>query len=155
MTDRVGIDLTANDATYQFTPGTTYTVRTPTGPDKVYKYVQYSDAAVAGIAGDCVYYVKPAASVTGTVVTMDFSDSDAVGAGVLQAIITHEYYGWIQIRGVATLTTALKAGADGNALTAVGVTTDGTLDVSALVTDSICAYAIDADVKIVLCAFPY
>jgi hypothetical protein len=47
----------------------------------------------------------------------------------------------------------LTAGADGNALTPVG-STDGTLDVSAAVTDAICAYAVDASAKIVLCNFP-
>jgi hypothetical protein len=72
---------------------------------------------------------------------------------VLQAVLADGEYGWIQIKGRATLTTALTAGADGNALTAVGAT-DGTLDVSAAVTDAICAYAVDASAKIVLCDFP-
>ena len=58
-----------------------------------------------------------------------------------------------QTKGVATLTTALTAGADGNALTAVGAG-DGTLDVSALVTDFICAVAIDASAKIVMLTCP-
>ena len=53
----------------------------------------------------------------------------------------------------AALTTALTAGADGNALTAVGAT-DGTIDVSALVTDFICAVAIDASAKIVFLTCP-
>ena len=59
----------------------------------------------------------------------------------------------MQVTGPATLTTALTAGADGNALTPVG-STDGTLDVSALVTDHICAIAVDASAKIVMCCFP-
>jgi hypothetical protein len=63
-------------------------------------------------------------------------------------------YCWIQIKGPATLNTALTAGADGNALTAVG-SSDGALDVSALVTDSVVAYAVDASAKIVLCDFPW
>jgi len=73
--------------------------------------------------------------------------------GVFQAVIADGGYGWIQIRGQATLTTALSAGADGNALTAIG-TTDGTLDVSALVTDFICAVAIDASAKTVFLTCP-
>jgi hypothetical protein len=77
-----------------------------------------------------------------------------VGAGVLQAVIATGEYGWVQTKGPATLTTALTAGADGNALTAVGAT-DGTLDVSALVTDAVVAYAIDASAKIVMCDFPW
>jgi hypothetical protein len=88
-----------------------------------------------------------------TKVTSDLSDSAGVGAGVLQAVIADEGYGWIQISGVATLTPALTAGADGNALTPVGAT-DGTLDVSALVTDHICAIAVDASAKIVLLTCP-
>jgi hypothetical protein len=58
-------------------------------------------------------------------------------------------YCWIQVQGPATLTTALTAGADGNALTPVGAT-DGTLDVSNAVTDHVCAIAVDASAKKVL-----
>jgi hypothetical protein len=73
---------------------------------------------------------------------------------VFQSVPADGEYCWLQIKGPATLTTALTAGADGDALTAIG-TTDGTLDVSALVTDAIVAYAIDASAKIVMCDFPY
>lgn len=124
---------------------------------KQYKYVQYETAAgaVAAVAGNvCYYYAASGASAGDTTkVTSDLSDSAGVGAGVLQAVITDGAYGWIQTKGPATLTTALTAGADGNALTPVG-STDGTLDVSALVTDHICAIAIDASAKIVMCCFP-
>lgn len=124
---------------------------------KKYKYVQYETAAgaVAAVANNVCYYYAAGGVSAGstTVVTSDLSDSAGLGAGVLQAVIPDGSYGWIQISGVATLTTALTAGADGNALTPVG-STDGTLDVSALVTDAICAYAVDASAKIVLCDFP-
>lgn len=124
---------------------------------KKYKYVQYDTAAgpVAAVAGNVAYYYAPGGVSAGsfTKVTSDLSDSAGLGAGVLQAVIPDEGYGWIQVKGPATLTTALTAGADGNALTVVGAT-DGTLDVSALVTDSICAYAVDASAKIVMCDFP-
>lgn len=124
---------------------------------KKYKYVQYETGAgaVAAVVGNvCYYYAAGGVSAgSSTVVTSDLSDSAGLGAGVLQAVLADGEYGWIQISGVATLTTALTAGADGNALTPVG-STDGTLDVSALVTDSICAYAVDASAKIVLCDFP-
>jgi hypothetical protein len=76
-----------------------------------------------------------------------------VGAGVLLSAPGDGEYCWIQTRGPATLTTALTAGADGNALTPVG-STDGTLDVSAAVTDHICAIAIDASAKIVMVTCP-
>jgi hypothetical protein len=124
---------------------------------KVYKYVQYDTAAgaVAAVAGNVAYYYAPGGVSAGstTKVTSDLSDSAGLGAGVLQAVIADEGYGWIQVRGTATITPALTAGADGNALTAVGAT-DGTLDVSALVTDAIVAYAVDASAKIIMCDFP-
>jgi len=126
---------------------------------EVYKWVKYNSGAgaVAAVAGNVVYYYGAGgvgtAGYTDSVVTMDLTDA-VVGAGVLQAIIANGSYGWIQIRGVATLTTALTAGADGNALTHVG-STDGTLDVSALVTDPIVAFAFDASAKIIICNFPF
>ena len=124
---------------------------------KQYKYVQFNNGAgnVASVAGNFAYYYAVSGASAGqtTIVTMDVTDSGGVGAGVFQAVIADGGYGWIQTKGPATLTTALTAGADGNALTAVG-TTDGTLDVSALVTDFICAVAIDASAKIVMLTCP-
>ena len=124
---------------------------------KKYKYVQFNNGAgnVASVAGNFAYYYAVSGASAGQtdIVTMDLSDSAGVGAGVFQAVIEDSGYGWIQTRGPATLTTALTAGADGNALTAVG-STDGTLDVSAAVTDFICAVAIDASAKIVMLTCP-
>lgn len=155
MSNPIGIDLTAIDTTAEFRLGSVFTHETSAGTKK-YKYVQYdaATAATAGVAGEAVYYVKPATSVTGTVVTSDVSDSDGVGAGILQSSLTDNAYGWIQVQGIATMSIALAAGADGNALTAVGAA-DGNLDVSAAVTDSICATAIDASAKIIMCHFPH
>lgn len=128
-----------------------------TSDGKRYKYVQYDTAAgaVAAVASNFAYYYAPGGVSAGSVtkVTSDLSDSAGVGAGVLQAVIADEGYGWIQTWGNATLTTALTAGADGNALTPVG-STDGTIDVSALVTDHICAIAVDASAKIVFVTCP-
>ncbi len=125
---------------------------------KVYKFVQYDTGAgpVAAVSGNVCYYYAPGGVSAGstTVVTSDLSDSANVGAGVLQSAPTDGQYCWIQIKGPATLNTALTAGADGNALTPVGAT-DGTLDVSALVTDSVCAYATGPSAKIVMCDFPW
>lgn len=125
---------------------------------KIYKFVQYDTGAgpVAAVAGNVCYYYAPGGVSAGatTVVTSDLSDSAGLGAGVLMSAPADNEYCWIQIKGPATLTTALTAGADGNALTAVGAT-DGTLDVSALVTDSIVAYAVAASAKIVMCDFPW
>lgn len=129
------------------------------GPDgKVFKFVQYDTGAgpVAAVVGNVCYYYAPSGASAGAtnVVTSDLSDSAGLGAGVLQSAPADGEYCWIQIRGDATITPALTAGADGNALTAVGAT-DGTLDVSALVTDSIVAYAVDASAKIIKCNFPW
>ncbi len=125
---------------------------------KVYKFVQYDTGAgpVTAVIGNVCYYYAPSGASAGAtnVVTSDLSDSAGLGAGVLQSAPTDGQYCWIQIRGDATITPALTAGADGNALTAVGAT-DGTLDVSALVTDSIVAYAVDASAKIIKCNFPW
>lgn len=125
---------------------------------KIYKYLQYLEGAAAtdGVAGEVAYYYAPSGASAGstTTCTSDLSDSAGVGAGVLQAAMSNQEYGWLQIKGPATLSIALTAGADGNALTAVGAG-DGTLDVSALVTDHVCAYAIDASARIIMCDFPF
>lgn len=124
---------------------------------KVYRFVQYNGGAgsVAAVAGNFTYYYAPSGTSAGatTVVTSDLSDSASVGAGMLMSAPASGEYCWIQTSGSATLTTALTAGADGNALTPVGAT-DGTLDVSALVTDHICAVAVDASAKIVFITCP-
>jgi site-specific recombinase len=124
---------------------------------KEYRFVKYNTAAgvIAAVANNFCYYYAAGGVSAGAVteVTSDLSDSAGVGAGMLMAVIANGSYGWIQTRGSATLTTALTAGADGNALTPVG-STDGTLDVSALVTDHICAIAVDASAKIVFITCP-
>lgn len=152
----IGIDVTTVSSTPLFTPGTVAANITSAGMKK-YKYVKYNSGAgtVAAVAGNIAYYYAPSGASAGatTEVTSDLSDSANLGAGVLQAVITSGSYGWVQITGPATITPALTAGADGNALTAAGAT-DGTLDVSAAVTDAIVAYAVDASAKIILCAFP-
>jgi hypothetical protein len=149
-----GMKLDANDAAPQFKLGAVG----QSFDGKLYKYLQYKAGAgpVAAVAGNVAYYYAPGGTSAGSVTqaTSDLSDSATVGAGVLQAALTADYYGWFQIKGPATLTTALTAGADGNAMTPAG-STDGTLDVSAAVTDAICAYAIDASAKIVMCDFPF
>lgn len=125
---------------------------------KWYKFVKYNTGAgpVAAVIGNVCYYYAPGGVSAGVTaeVTSDLSDSANLGAGVLTSAPANGEYCWIQIKGPATLNTALTAGADGNALTAAGAT-DGTLDVSAAVTDAIVAYAVDASAKIVLCDFPF
>lgn len=124
------------------------------GAGKVYKFVKYDTGAgsVAAVSGQVAYYYL-AGGYVDNVVTSDLSDSVNIGAGVLQSAPGDGEYCWIQIEGPATLALALTAGADGNALTPVG-STDGTLDVSALVTDHVCAIADDISAKEIVCCFP-
>lgn len=129
------------------------------GPNgKVYKFIQYKEgaAATAGVAGEVAFYYAPSGTSAGsfTAVTSDLSDSAGLGAGVLQVAMSDDEYGWIQTRGPATLSIALAAGADGDPLTPTGAA-DGTLDVTATLTDAICAFALDADVPIIMCEFPW
>jgi len=150
----IGIDPTQVDTEAKFKLGTIAGDIGTTGPQKTYRYVQYdaATAAVAGVAGEVAYFLGAGGSQD-NVVTSDLSDSVNIGAGVLQAALADGEYGWVQVTGPATLTIALTAGADGNALTPVGAT-DGTLDVSALVTDHICAIADDISAKEIICCFP-
>lgn len=152
----IGADLTATfsaDALEEgkgFGLGDNYTDST----GRVYKFVRYDPAetVVAAVAGNFAYYIAETGAETFTV-TSDLSDSGNVGAGMLMGTPAAGEYCWVQVQGPATLTPALTAGADGNALTPVGAT-DGTLDVSALVTDHICAIAVDASAKKVIITCP-
>ncbi len=149
----IGMDLDVIDTTALFELGGIGQI----SDGKLYKYIKYEQgaAAVAGVAGEVTYYATVAVGdATGTIVTSDLSDSDAVGAGVLQAALTDGTFGWVQVAGLATLTIALTAGVDGDALTPTGAG-DGTLDVNiatAANTD-ICARAMDASANIIMCDF--
>lgn len=150
MTIQTGVLVTRVDAEAQFTLGEIY----EGANGKTYKYITYSEEAAAtdGVAGEVAYYVA-AAGYANNDVTSDVSASDNVGAGVLQAVMSDNEFGWVQIEGPATLTIALTAGGDGAKLTAVGAG-DGTLDVSATLTDVIVATAGDISAKEILCHFP-
>ena len=152
MAINVGADLSATySALGENTPALGDIYEDVTG--KRYRFVLFNNGAgdVAAAVGNFAYVYAPSGASAGatTTVTSDLSDSANVGAGVFQAVAADGEYCWLQISGYATLTTALTAGADGNALTPVG-SSDGTLDVSALVTDHICAIAVDHSAKIVL-----
>lgn len=145
-----GVILDTVDTTAKFTLGTLYQDEL----NNVYKYVKYNAGAgtVAAVAGNvCYYYTLD--GYKNNEVTSDLSDSVEIGAGVLQSVLATGEYGWIQVRGAATLTPALTAGADGDPLTPTGAT-DGTLDVTAAVTDHICAFAGDISDKEIICNFP-
>ena len=122
----LGIDVTAQSTTPEFIPGQLGVVTGSTGT-KIYKYLKYDDASagVSGVLGEVAYYHTLDGYKLHTC-TSDLSDSIEIGAGVIQATIATETYGWFQIKGAATLSIALTAGADGDPLTPTGAG-DGTL----------------------------
>lgn len=123
---------------------------------KVYKFVQYKEgaAAVDGVASEVAYYYTLDGYKLNQV-TSDLSDSIEIGAGVLQANVSDNEYCWVQIKGAATLSIALTAGADGDLLTPTGAN-DGSLDVSAVaLSDHICAIAGDISDQEIICDFPW
>ena len=148
----LGIDVSAQSTTPEFIPGQLGVVTDSNGT-KIYKYLKYDDgtAAVDGVAGEVAYYYT-LDGYKNHVCTSDLSDSVEIGAGVIQANIATETYGWFQIKGAATLTIALTAGADGDPLTPTG-SADGTLDVSSAATDNVCAIAGDISDKEIICDF--
>ncbi len=149
---QVGIDETAVHTSAEFLLGQ---LGTSDGTNKIYKYVLYDtgSGSVAAASGNvCYYYTLD--GYKNNQVTSDLSDSVEIGAGVLQSAPGDGEYCWVQIKGPATLTTALTAGADGDPLTPTG-SSDGTLDVSAGVTDNVCAIAGDISDKEVACDFPW
>lgn len=123
---------------------------------KIYKYLQYKEgtAAVDGVAGEVAYYYTLDGYKLNQA-TSDLSDSIEIGAGVLQANMSDDQYGWFQIKGAATLSIGLTAGTDGDLLTPTGAG-DGTLDVSATaLSDHICAIAGDHSDNEIICDFPF
>jgi len=149
----LGIDPTAVSDTAEFRLGQHGAVID--SPTKLYKYIQYDTGSVgtAAVAGEASYYYT-LDGYKNNVVTSDLSDSVEIGAGILQAVMTDLQFGWIQIKGAATMTIALTAGADGDPLTATGAA-DGTLDVSSAATDINVAIAGDISDKEIICDFPF
>ena len=155
----MGIDVTVVDASQVFEPGTHYEDQV----GKVYKYVLYDDgtANLDLAAGDVVYYVDVSGYGASTV-TADVSDSTGaeIGAGVATTAVTADAsYMWIQIKGAATLAVALGGTAgDGNPLTATAaadkaLTKAAEADTAATYVH-VCAVAVDASAKEIICDFP-
>ena len=132
--------------------------------NKAYKFVLYAEGAGALdlAAGDVVYYVDDTGYGANTV-TADASDATGaeIGAGVATtAVTTTGDYFWIQIKGPATLAVALGGSAgDGDPLTAVGAAdkalTKAAEADSAATYKHVCAVAVDASAKEIICDFPF
>lgn len=147
----IGVDFTKTGTALDYALGTL----AKDDDGNIYKYVQYKAGAgtVAAVAGNVAYYYTLDGYKLNQV-TSDLSDSIELGAGVLVAAASADDYCWVQIKGAATVTTALTAGSDGDPLTPTGAT-DGTLDVTTAVTDHVCAYAGDISDKEIICDFPF
>ena len=126
----------------------------------IYKYIVYNDGAgsVDGeLGGVTFYYAVGGVNTEGyndNEVTSDETDG-VIGAGVSMSLLLDGQFGWIQIRGFATLTTTPTGSpADGDALTAVG-TSDHTLDACETVDDAQVAIVFDAGADTIICNFPF
>lgn len=124
---------------------------------KKYKCVQFDDgtANLGLLVNHVVYYLNYGTHT----VTRDQSDTVGCGAGIVMCSVLNAGNNgtrfWIQIKGIATLAVNVTAGAVSNALTHVGAG-DGTLDVSAAVTDPVVATLIDttSGSQKIICDFP-
>ena len=129
---------------------------------KWYKYVEIKNtsATVAGAAGDPVAYFA-ATGYDDNRVVIDLSDADTqpIGAGILQGTVTGtsgtSYYGWIQIRGVAMVLTAVTSGVVGSGCMMATASNDKTMLVATGVISPMATLltATAANNKI-LCNFP-
>lgn len=115
-----------------------------------YKYVRFTGTLATAIGDVCSYVL------TDTTMTSVDSTTSAIGAGVSPAVhpLGSVSYGWLQIRGVATLSTAYGAGAQGNAVTTVGAANKA-VTVAAAVTNAVVGVIVNVTGPILLyCLFP-
>ncbi len=123
---------------------------------KIYKCLRYYEAtaAVDGVAGEVAYYYG-LDGYKNNYITSDLDTTLEVGAGVLQATMSDAEYGWVQIKGAATLSIALHADTvDGGNFTPTGAA-DGSVDIPTAVTDHICGIVGDESDKEIICDFPW
>jgi len=119
----------ANDATDLNQVGT---IMEDASNGKAYRYVQVEDGALA--ANDVVEY----ANATGTEVSKDVSGGSVVGrqfAGVAVNTLTDGYYGWVQVKGLATCKVAANTAVLAGARVVTG-SADGVVSTQAATTGS-------------------
>lgn len=159
----LGIDVTEVSTTPTHALGSWGAIHDSSG-SRIYKYVKYDEgtATLDLAAGDVVYYVDDSGYGAHTV-TADASDATGqqLGAGVAAAAVTADgSYFWIQIKGFATCAVAIGGSAvDGDPLTAEGAADKALTRAieadSAAVYKPVCAYAVDATAKEIICDFPW
>jgi hypothetical protein len=128
--------------------------------NKIYKYVNIKNttATVAGAIGDLVAYFASTGYASNRVV-VDLSDADATmpfGAGILCGVVTGtltvDYYGWIQIKGPATITVAVTSGVAGQSFKMSA--TDKTGTIATAVTDNRVGVCVNTTTSVALdCPF--
>jgi hypothetical protein len=141
---------TANDQYAVHTPGESIEVVDSMGL-KRFKYIKYDSgtAPIAAAAGNIAYFFD-GTDFNGYEVTSDVSETDVNHvAGVLQNVITDEYYGWIQTWGYyATVTTNGDDDiAAGDALIGVGDGTVNSVAQDTAPTNKVIGWAIADDVN--------
>lgn len=100
---------------------------------KQYRYIQVEDMALA--ANDVVTY----SDATGKEVTKDRAGGSSLGynfAGVAVATLTDAYYGWVQIKGLATCKVAANTAVAAGNRVMVDTTNDGCVKAYAATTGS-------------------
>lgn len=128
--------------------------------NKVYKYVAFSGTTIVAV-GDVVCYVVYASSHDGTIVD---SANTVEGAGVAQAAVPvgtaasgalAYATGWIQIQGIATVsTTVAGSAAAGDAVTTASASTSQ-LTKNAGAATQVVGTLRDATAKVIWANFPY
>ncbi len=127
--------------------------------NKVYKYVQIlNSVTTAGAVGNGVVYFA-ATGYAANRVCVRYADGDAtmpVMAGVLAGapagVAGTAEYGWIQIKGPATLTTAVTSGVAGQTFKATA--TNDTETITTLVTDNAAGISTNGTTGVILnCPF--
>lgn len=129
--------------------------------NKVYKYVQFGATRTTNVtgtlvAGDAVCYVLGTTADLDLCTLVDSANS-ALGAGICPATIAPTggpYFGWIQIRGVCTLSgTAEGSAAAGDELTSNGASAKF-LTIKNADAELNCGVLVDATNKVALLNYP-
>jgi hypothetical protein len=128
--------------------------------NKVYKYckIMNTSSTVAGVAGDAVGYFALTGYADSRVV-LDLSDAEATmafPAGILVGTVTGTQavaeYGWVQIKGPATLSTSVNSAAAAQSFK-LGAT-DKTFTICTAATDSVAGVCMNTSTGVALdCVF--